>query len=126
MSLGRALKALRRERGMTLAELASKVDSHVGNLSRIERDQARPSIDLLYRIAGALDYRVSEIFAVVESEESDQRLPALNAIFLALLDHDRALLLDFARMLKERSERYRSDFAADALPSPDPDGCRDS
>lgn len=39
MSLGRSLRELRHAKGMTLASLARQADSHVGNLSRIERDK---------------------------------------------------------------------------------------
>jgi transcriptional regulator with XRE-family HTH domain len=102
MSLGKALHELRTGKGMTLADLAGCVNSHVGNLSRIERGLARPSIDLLYRLAAALDISLSDLFAVAEGESGDSRQVDLNAIFLLLTDEDRALLLDFARLVHKR------------------------
>jgi transcriptional regulator with XRE-family HTH domain len=102
MSLGKALHELRTGKGMTLADLAGCVNSHVGNLSRIERGLARPSIDLLYRLASALDISLSDLFAVAEGESGDDRQIDLNAIFLLLEDQDRALLLDFAHLVRKR------------------------
>lgn len=105
MDLGRALRRLRRDQGLTLAELAERTGSHVGNLSRIERGMAKPSLDLLYRMAAALDFTLTDIFSVSEQRQQDSKQVALNAIFISLLDHDRALLLDFAKLLQERASR---------------------
>ena len=102
MSLGKALHELRTGKGMTLADLAGSVNSHVGNLSRIERGLARPSIDLLYRLADALDTSLSDLFAVAAGESGDSRQVELSAIFLLLSDQERALVLDFARLVKKR------------------------
>lgn len=105
MSLGQALRQLRKQKGLTLAELAEKTDSYVGNLSRIERDVARPSLELLYRISEALNFSMSEVFALSEPDEkkSNPDQVALNAIFISLLEKDRDLLLAFARLLQERA-----------------------
>lgn len=106
MSLGHALRQLRKQKGLTLAELAKTTESYVGNLSRIERDMANPSLDLLYRIADALDYSVADIFLASgqrSAEGDDASLTALNAIFASLLQQDRELLLDFARLLQKRA-----------------------
>ena len=79
MSLGQAIRRLRKERGMTLADLAERCDSHVGNLSRIERDQARPSLELLYRLAQALSLSLTDIFSVAEKKQLDSEQVALNS-----------------------------------------------
>jgi len=103
MRLGSALKELRKSQGLTLAELAVRTDSHVGNLSRIERDAAKPSLDLLYRLANALRFSLADIFAVAEQSETDTGQLALNALFVSLMERDRQLLLEFARLLQKRS-----------------------
>ncbi|MEM7213866.1 MAG: XRE family transcriptional regulator [Pseudomonadota bacterium] len=61
-ALGADLRALRKARGMTLAELAMKVGRSVGWLSQIERDLTEPSISDLRRLADALDQPVSLFF----------------------------------------------------------------
>ena len=106
MSLGQSLRKLRKNKGLTLADLAEKVGSHVGNLSRVERDAAKPSLDLLYRIADALDYRLTDIFQLAESCQENSRQSALNALFISLVEQDQELLLEFAQLLKKRSKVY--------------------
>ncbi|WP_104201652.1 helix-turn-helix domain-containing protein [Billgrantia saliphila] len=108
MNLGGTLKQLRLERGMTLAQLARQVGSHVGNLSRIERGAAKPSLELLYRIAAALDYHLADIFSLGDEQHFvDARQATLNMTFLGLPEEDQHLLLEFARLLKTRAVRRR-------------------
>ena len=119
MSLGQALRKLRKHKGLTLAELANKTDSYVGNLSRIERDVSRPSLDLLYRISEALNFSLAEIFTLSEPEgKQDPDQIALNAIFISLLEKDRELLLAFAELLKERSSLASEDIPVEARGMP--------
>jgi len=104
MSLGHTLRILRKQKGYTLAELAKKTGSYVGNLSRIERGLCSPSLDLLYRISAALNFSLAEIFSTSEPGDkiSDPNQVALNTIFISLLERDRELLLAFAKLLQER------------------------
>lgn len=62
MTLGADLRALRKARGITLADLADRLDRSVGWLSQVERDKSEPSITDLRRIAGILDVSVSMLF----------------------------------------------------------------
>ncbi|EMP54447.1 helix-turn-helix type 3 domain-containing protein [Marinobacter santoriniensis NKSG1] len=103
-----------------MAELADRTDSYVGNLSRIERNVAKPSLDLLYRIAEALGYTMADIFSISEASKDhrDPKQVALNTIFIALLEQDRELLLEFARLLQERAQKNISDITVDAKPLP--------
>jgi transcriptional regulator with XRE-family HTH domain len=114
MSLGNALRQLRKSKSITLADLAARAGSHVGNLSRIERGTAKPSLDLLYRLSEALDFTLAEIFAAADHRTHDERQIALNSIFISLLDEDRELLVEFARLLQRRASRPDSDIFVDA------------
>ncbi|WP_417565232.1 helix-turn-helix domain-containing protein [Marinobacter sp.] len=119
MSLGQALKQLRKKQGLTLAELAEQTDSHVGNLSRIERSVARPSLDLLYRLSEALGFSITDIFSVAENQQLNPRQVALNAVFISLLEEDQKLLLEFAELLRKRASRPPDsvDVGTQALPA---------
>lgn len=66
-ALGADLRALRKARGFTLAELALKVGRSVGWLSQIERDLNEPSITDLRRLSDALDQPVSLFFGAPEA-----------------------------------------------------------
>lgn len=61
-SLGVDLRALRRARGLTLADLAARLGRSVGWLSQVERDLSEPSIDDLRQIGAALDAPLSMLF----------------------------------------------------------------
>lgn len=71
-SLGADLRALRRARGLTLAELAARLERSVGWLSQVERDLSEPSITDLRQIGAALDAPISMLFghAPIPAEEA--------------------------------------------------------
>lgn len=53
-SLGRTVRRLRKEAGLTQHELASRIGITKSFLSRIENDRRNPSLDTLRRVASAL------------------------------------------------------------------------
>lgn len=61
-TLGADLRALRRARGLTLAQTAEALGRSVGWLSQVERDKSDPSITDLRHIASLLDVPVSILF----------------------------------------------------------------
>lgn len=61
-TLGADLRALRRARGLTLAQTAQALGRSVGWLSQVERDKSDPSITDLRQIAAQLDVPVSILF----------------------------------------------------------------
>ncbi|MBV7439028.1 LexA family protein [Aeromonas caviae] len=63
MKVGAKIRALRKERKMTISELATQVDSDVGNISRLERDIQGFSPQLLSKIADALGVPVAKLFS---------------------------------------------------------------
>jgi transcriptional regulator with XRE-family HTH domain len=54
-AVGRQIKRWRKERGMTLANVAERSGLNVGYLSQIENDKASPSLACLASVATALD-----------------------------------------------------------------------
>lgn len=56
------VRALRRERGLTLEELGSRTGLTKSYLSKVEREHSTPSVSVAMRIAGALDVDVSRLF----------------------------------------------------------------
>ncbi len=62
-TLGADIRALRKARGLTLAEIAERLDRSVGWLSQVERDLSEPSISDLRQIAQCLGVPMSMLFA---------------------------------------------------------------
>lgn len=70
--IGGDLRALRKARDLTLAELAMRVGRSVGWLSQIERDMTAPSIDDLRRLASALEQPLSLFFGPADAPEDER------------------------------------------------------
>ena len=62
LALGVQIRDLRKSRGMTLVDLAERINRSVGWLSQIERGMSEVSISAMHEIAQALDVTVSWFF----------------------------------------------------------------
>lgn len=71
-SLGADLRALRKARGLTLAQMSDRLGRSVGWVSQVERDLSHPSFEDLRAMAGALGVPLSMLFGQAEAapEES--------------------------------------------------------
>ena len=72
MRLGETVGALRRERGMTQAQLAEAVGVSTRGVIRIEQGQTSLTVDVLWRLADALDLRVSALMRMAEDREAGE------------------------------------------------------
>lgn len=73
MSVGKAIRRLRKARGMTILELAGLVGSDVGNISRLETGKQGYSQDKLEAIAVALGVEVRDLFIAEQNVEDVTR-----------------------------------------------------
>jgi amino-acid N-acetyltransferase len=82
MSLGQAIRKRRKALGLTLQELAKRVDADSGNLSRIERGAQGLSEAMLRRLCAALDCTPAFLYAHTEDAAgaSTQSGPCLNLL----------------------------------------------
>ncbi|MGV8838831.1 MAG: helix-turn-helix domain-containing protein [Bauldia sp.] len=60
--VGRAIRGLRLDRGLSQEALAATADLHQTYLSDLENGKRNPSIDILARIALALQVDISDLF----------------------------------------------------------------
>jgi transcriptional regulator with XRE-family HTH domain len=60
--LGLQIRDLRKAKGVTIPELAAKIDRSVGWVSQIERGKSAVTISALHQIAAALEVQVSWFF----------------------------------------------------------------
>ncbi len=81
MSFGKNLKELRVEKEMSQEDLAKKIKVHPNHISRYERDLAAPSIDVVQRIADALEVSIDQLVygkqSNVDAGVSDKELVSL-------------------------------------------------
>jgi transcriptional regulator with XRE-family HTH domain len=60
--IGARVRALRRERGLTIEQIAAATGLTKGFISQLERDRTQPSLSSIARICDALGVRLSHIF----------------------------------------------------------------
>ena len=108
-ALARGMKRLRRRLGLTQAGLAESVDVHVQYISQVERQQRAPSLEVIDRIAAALDVSAAALLAEGEHDggagpvEPSEQVPRLLAMWPR---KDQAklvrLLVDLRQMARPR------------------------
>jgi len=76
--IGRNIRTVRRDSGMTLAELANKIGIQEGPLGRIERGLNSPSARVVYRLSKVFDVSIDTLFA--ESEELFHQKKQMGAV----------------------------------------------
>jgi transcriptional regulator with XRE-family HTH domain len=68
MELGEKIKTLRKRQGLSQEELAERVEINSTHLSRLETGKYQPSIDVLKRLAEALEVSADHLLSA-EAEE---------------------------------------------------------
>lgn len=87
--LGEKIRELRKSKGMTLNELATKIDFTASYLSQIERELIEPSLSALRKIADGLDVTMyyfladetSDTILIKKEERKRLDLPASSIIY---------------------------------------------
>ncbi len=95
--VGGRLRELRKERGLTQAELARQIGIQQSDLSRMEKGEYRVSLDNLFKILGAFELDLADFFSDEEKTTDTVRQP--------LSRHDMKIL----QMLRELSPEGRAE-----------------
>lgn len=70
--MGSKIRALRKDAGMTLAQLSERTGLSIGYLSQVERDISHPSIRTLTDIANVFDVSMGWLFQTPAPEQRDE------------------------------------------------------
>lgn len=120
MKIGEAIKQLRLEQGATQEDVALEAGTNAGNLSRIERCQQQPALELVEKIAAALGMTVAGLYAHAAAQQSKSakakaksgRQEKSNAALLfrrsfqQLTPENKRLAVEFVKLLnRAQSER---------------------
>jgi DNA-binding XRE family transcriptional regulator len=65
------IRDLRKSQGLTIADLAKSSGISTAVVSRIERNQACPELNTLFRLARVFDLRVADLIGLAESGSTD-------------------------------------------------------
>lgn len=99
--LGRQIRALRQERGMTQEKLAELSSRCPGFLSKIERGCVRTSTDTLTRIAAALGTTTDRLLCGVQPADPAAFYPELQSLLEDCSMQERRIILNVAQALKQ-------------------------
>ena len=112
-AIGSRLRELRKNRGLTQAELARQIGIQQSDLSRMEKGEYRVSLDNLFKILGVFDLDLSEFFGEHKEEQNLERQPLSREdmkilhLLRELSPEGRAEVQEFLefKLRKERQER---------------------
>lgn len=92
-SIGERIKKSRNDRGLSLRELAAKVDLSASFLSQIEQGKASPSIENLKKIATSLDVKVSYLIEDEEEKNNTELVRTSERKYIESLDSNTKMAL---------------------------------
>ncbi|MFJ8602530.1 helix-turn-helix domain-containing protein [Streptomyces shenzhenensis] len=84
-AVGARLRALRRDRGITLADLASTTGVSESTLSRLESGQRRPSLELLLPLARIYDVPLDDLVGAPRTGDPRIHLKPINRFGMAFV-----------------------------------------
>ena len=99
MNFGTNIKRVRTEKGISQEELGRRISVHPNQLSKYERDQAAPSIDVVQRMAEALEVSIDTLVFGAE-----QKLDA------SISDRELISLFNRVQLLSDRQKDTVKDF----------------
>lgn len=67
--LGLSIKRIREQRKLSQEKLAEAADIHTSYIGQIERGLRHPSLKVLFRIADALNIKISELFKDIDAKK---------------------------------------------------------
>jgi transcriptional regulator with XRE-family HTH domain len=116
-AVGSRLRRLRKERGLTQAELARQIGIQQSDLSRMEKGTYRVSLDNLFKILGVFDLDLADFFGDQQDKTELQQQPLSREdmkvlhLLRELSPEGRAEVQEFLefKLRKERQERRSLD-----------------
>jgi transcriptional regulator with XRE-family HTH domain len=102
MTLGQQITALRKKKGISQADLGKRVETSGDIIGRYERDEVKPSIEVVIRMADALEVSLDYLVGKTDMELDSSTLNRIREV-TALPDEDKkqvfmvvdALIRDF-------------------------------
>lgn len=103
MDIGRRIRGLRKDKGMTLTKLAEEIQISQPYLSQIERGDKQAPVDVIVKVCNVLGMPLSEFFADEQSQLPPDILQLIEAV-KKLSPSERKYLNQFLRSTLERKE----------------------
>lgn len=92
--IGKRIKEIRREKGITQEQLSELLSVTVGYVSQIERGYTKPNLDMLAKICSLLECDLANIICGVVLQPNNYMLGELGERFTQLTPAQKKLVLD--------------------------------
>lgn len=69
IQLGQNVRKLREKKGWTQDELSEQADIHISYVGQIERGLRYPSLKILFKIADALEVKITDLFGGINGQK---------------------------------------------------------
>lgn len=93
MAVGENIRRLRRDKGWTQGELSKESGVQLGQISKLERNEADPRLDTIYRLIAALGCSPNALLNDVQKTSLDGRLEMVLEQMQKLPEEDKQTLL---------------------------------
>ena len=80
------IKKIRKEKGISITELAKCINMSQSNLTKIENNQLKPKEDIIVKIAQTLNVSKEILFNVENGNNNSNMLPIINSVEIDLPD----------------------------------------
>ena len=99
--LGMRIRNLRKKRGLSQEELASRSNLHTTYIGQVERGQKSVTIKNLEKIANALDYDLSDIFEAIGNRRvsTSETLSEMITILQSVNEKDQEFILHLVKSM---------------------------
>ena len=92
MTLGQQITTLRKKKGISQADLGKRVETSGDIIGRYERDEVKPSIEVVIRMADALEVSLDYLVGKTDIELDNSALNRIREV-TALPDEDKKHIL---------------------------------
>ncbi len=102
-NLGHRIRAFRKENGISQEELAFKSSISTTYLGQIERAEKSPTVEVLDKLANALDISIYDLFLFdekIKPNNTNTTLNKINAQLSSLSEEEQSELLKLIRNIK--------------------------
>jgi len=98
-TIGQKIKQRRKQLGLTQPQLASKISTTKQRIDELERTSTRPSAEMLFKVAGALEAPMLYFLTDCELNDVDEEI--LLVKFRSLPDSGKRIALSLIDVLEE-------------------------
>lgn len=106
LQIGKRIRELRLEQGLTQEELAGAAELSVSYLSHIERGSKRASLATVIQLASALQTSVDYLLEDLCEEHTDELLPEVCDLLQDCSVSERQVILEASRAVKQALRRH--------------------